>query len=215
MGLIYVNPTGPNGNPDPLLSAHDIRDTFGRMAMNDEETVALIAGGHTFGKGHGAASPDAFVGPEPEGASIEEQGLGWKNAFGSGAGVDTITSGLEGAWTRNPTQWDNDYFELLMGNDWELGEGSGGAPQWYPAGGALAGTMPSTCILAHTMSLASTDTVSRSAVSRSLPLTLHHAARRFVLIGVLSASVCPNWGSRHGARRARPGPVAPADHVHL
>ncbi|MEM7681942.1 MAG: catalase/peroxidase HPI [Planctomycetota bacterium] len=131
MGLIYVNPEGPNGNPDPAASAHDIRETFGRMAMNDEETVALIAGGHTFGKVHGAA-PDSHVGPEPEAASLEEQGLGWRNAFGTGKGDDTITSGLEGPWTRNPARWDNDYFEILLNNEWELVTGPGGANQWSP-----------------------------------------------------------------------------------
>ena len=134
MGLIYVNPEGPNGNPDPLASAADIRETFARMAMNDEETVALAAGGHTFGKGHGATNPEGHMGPEPEGASIEEQGLGWKNSYGTGKGEHAITSGLEGAWTGNPIKWDMGYFENLMGHDWELGQGSGGAHQWYPKG---------------------------------------------------------------------------------
>lgn len=142
MGLIYVNPEGPNGNPDPLLAAKDIRETFARMAMDDEETVALVAGGHTFGKCHGAADPDTYVGPEPEGGSLEEQGLGWKNSFGSGKGADTITSGLEGAWTPTPTQWDNSYFETLFGYDWELGKSPAGAQQWHPKGGAGAGTVP-------------------------------------------------------------------------
>jgi catalase-peroxidase len=132
MGLIYVNPEGPNGTPSALEAAKDIRETFGRMAMNDEETVALIAGGHTFGKAHGAANPDEYVGPEPEGASLEEQGLGWKNAYGSGKGVDTITSGLEGAWTPNPTQWDNGYFDTLFGYDWDLTKSPAGASQWIP-----------------------------------------------------------------------------------
>ena len=134
MGLIYVNPEGPNGNPDPLASAADIRETFARMAMNDEETVALAAGGHTFGKGHGATNPEGHMGPEPEGASIEEQGLGWKNSYGTGKGEHAITSGLEGAWTGNPIKWDMGYFDNLMGHDWELGQGSGGAHQWYPKG---------------------------------------------------------------------------------
>ncbi|KQP75337.1 hydroperoxidase [Aeromicrobium sp. Leaf289] len=130
MGLIYVNPEGPNGNPDPMASARDIRETFGRMAMNDEETVALIAGGHTFGKTHGAADPDAHVGAEPEGAPIEQQGLGWKNSFGTGHGNDTITSGLEVTWTTKPTQWTNDYLEILFGYEWELSESPAGAAQW-------------------------------------------------------------------------------------
>ncbi len=142
MGLIYVNPEGPNGKPDPLGSARDIRETFARMAMNDEETVALTAGGHTFGKTHGAADPHKYVGPEPEGASIEEQGLGWKNTFGSGKGVHTITSGLEGAWTPNPTKWDNGYFETLFGYEWELTKSPAGAQQWKPKGDAGAGTVP-------------------------------------------------------------------------
>ncbi len=142
MGLIYVNPEGPDGKPDPLGSARDIRETFGRMAMNDEETFALIAGGHTFGKGHGAHDPSKFVGPEPEGAPIEQQGFGWKNSAGKGNAEDTISSGLEGAWTSKPTTWDNEYLENLYGHEWELGKGSGGAWQWYAKNGAGAGTFP-------------------------------------------------------------------------
>lgn len=141
MGLIYVNPEGPNGNGDPLASAKDIRETFGRMAMNDEETVALIAGGHTFGKGHGAA-PASNVGREPEGAPIEQQGLGWKNKFGSGKGADTITSGLEGAWTSTPAEWSHDYFENLFAHEWEKKKTPAGATLWVPQNGAAAGTVP-------------------------------------------------------------------------
>ena len=136
MGLIYVNPEGPNGNPDPLLAARDIRTTFGRMAMNDEETVALIAGGHTLGKVHGAASPGKYVGPEPEAAPLEEQGLGWKNSYGSGKGADTITSGLEGAWTSTPTDWSQGYFRNLFKYEWELTKSPAGAHQWKPKGDA-------------------------------------------------------------------------------
>ena len=142
MGLIYVNPEGPNGNPDPIAAARDIRETFGRMAMNDEETVALIAGGHTFGKTHGAADPGKYVGREPAAASIEEQGTGWKNTFGSGNGANTITSGLEGAWTTTPTKWSNNYFENLFGYEWELTKSPAGAQQWKPKGNAGADTVP-------------------------------------------------------------------------
>ncbi len=141
MGLIYVNPEGPNGNPDPLAAARDIRETFRRMAMNDEETVALIAGGHTFGKTHGAGTAD-HVGAEPEGAPLEAQGLGWKNSFGTGKGADTITSGLEGIWTNTPTTWDNSFFEILFGYEWELTRSPAGAHQWQPKGAAGAGTVP-------------------------------------------------------------------------
>ena len=142
MGLIYVNPEGPNGNPDPLLSARDIRETFARMAMNDEETVALIAGGHTFGKTHGAADPSKYVGAEPEGASIEEMGLGWKNSFGTGNAGDTISSGLEGAWTPTPIAWDSSYFDVLFGFEWEQTKSPAGATQWIPKDGLAAHAVP-------------------------------------------------------------------------
>ena len=142
MGLIYVNPEGPNESGDPLAAAHDIRETFGRMAMNDEETVALIAGGHTFGKTHGAADPDTYVGREPEGAPLQEQGLGWKNSFGTGSGNDTITSGLDGTWTATPTTWDSTYFETLFGYEWEMSRSPAGAKQWIPTDPTAATTVP-------------------------------------------------------------------------
>src|SRR4029079_4848131 len=142
MGLIYVNPEGPNGTPDPLAAARDIRETFRRMAMNDEETVALIAGGHTFGKTHGAADPDQYVGREPEGASIEEQGLGWKQSYGSGKFQDVITSGLEVTWTATPTQWGNGFFDNLFGHEWELTKSPAGAHQWQPVGGTSEVSVP-------------------------------------------------------------------------
>ncbi|SNX28054.1 catalase-peroxidase [Polynucleobacter meluiroseus] len=142
MGLIYVNPEGPNGKPDPLAAAVDIRETFARMAMNDEETVALIAGGHTFGKAHGAADPNKYVGPAPEAAPIEQQGLGWKNSFGTGNAGDTISSGLEGSWVNHPTQWDGEYFDNLFGYEWELTTSPAGAHQWTPKEAAAQGTVP-------------------------------------------------------------------------
>ena len=150
MGLIYVNPEGPNGNPDPLAAAKDIRETFARMAMNDEETVALIAGGHTFGKTHGAGDPEKYVGPEPAGAPIEEQSMGWKNTMGKGHSEDTITSGLEGIWTTTPTKWSNNYLENLFGYEWELFKSPAGAHQWKPKGDAGAGTVPDAHIAGKT-----------------------------------------------------------------
>ena len=159
MGLIYVNPEGPNGNPDPLASARDIRETFARMAMNDVETVALIAGGHAFGKSHGAANPDHHVGIGPEGGDIEAQGFGWISSFESGRAGHTITSGLEGAWTTNPVKWDNNYLENLFGFEWELTRSPAGAQQWTPKNGAGAGTVPDAHdpLLRHAPMMATTD----------------------------------------------------------
>src|SRR5450755_102337 len=142
MGLIYVNPEGPNGKPDPVAAARDIRETFARMAMNDEETVALIAGGHTFGKTHGAADPDRYIGPEPEAAPLQDMGLGWRNGFGTGSGDDTITSGLEGAWNPTPITWDNNYFETLFGYEWDLTKSPAGAWQWVPTDPAAKNAVP-------------------------------------------------------------------------
>jgi catalase-peroxidase len=175
MGLIYVNPEGPNGNPDPVASARDIRETFGRMAMNDEETVALIAGGHTFGKTHGAADPSKYVGPEPAAAGIEEQVLGWKNSFGTGHGVHTITSGLEGAWTTTPTKWSNNYFENLFGFDWELTKSPAGAHQWKPKGGAGAGTVPD----AHDPALRHAPTMLTTDIAMKADPAYEKVSRKF------------------------------------
>ncbi len=175
MGLIYVNPEGPNGNPDPLAAARDIRETFGRMAMNDEETVALIAGGHTFGKTHGAADPGQYVGREPAAAGIEQQGLGWKNTFGNGHGVHTITSGLEGAWTTTPIQWSNNFFENLFGFEWELTKSPAGAHQWKPKGGAGAGTVPD----AHDPSLRHAPTMLTTDLSLKVDPAYEKISRRF------------------------------------
>ena len=175
MGLIYVNPEGPNGNPDPLAAAKHIRETFRRMAMNDEETVALIAGGHTFGKAHGAASDD-HVGPEPEGAGIEDQGLGWKNRFGSGKGGDTITSGLEGAWTTNPVKWDNNYFENLYGYDWKLTKSPAGASQYTPENASEVATVPD----AHDASKKHAPMMLTTDLSMRMDPTYGPIAKRFL-----------------------------------
>jgi catalase-peroxidase len=175
MGLIYVNPEGPNGKPDPIAAARDIKDTFGRMAMNDEETVALIAGGHTFGKTHGAGDPGRYVGPEPEGADIETQGFGWKNTMGSGKGVDTITSGLEGAWTTNPVSWDNNFFENLFGNEWELTKSPAGAYQWTPKDAAAAGTVPD----AHDPSKRHAPMMATTDLALRMDPTYEKISRRF------------------------------------
>ena len=175
MGLIYVNPEGPNGHPDPVASARDIRETFGRMAMNDEETVALIAGGHTFGKTHGAADPSKYVGAEPAGASIEEQGTGWKNTFGKGNAEDTITSGLEGAWTTTPVQWSNNYFENLFGYEWELSKSPAGAYQWKPKDGAGAGLVPD----AHDPSRSHAPTMLTTDIALRMDPAYEKVSRRF------------------------------------
>ncbi len=175
MGLIYVNPEGPNGKPDPVAAARDIRETFGRMAMNDEETVALIAGGHTFGKTHGAGDPRQYVGAEPAGAAIEEQSLGWKNTFGSGNGSYTITSGLEGAWTTTPTKWSNNFFENLFGFEWELGKSPAGAFQWKPKNSAGAGTVPD----AHDPSMRHAPTMLTTDLALRFDPVYEKISRRF------------------------------------
>ena len=176
MGLIYVNPEGPNGVPDPIAAARDIRETFRRMAMNDEETVALIAGGHSFGKTHGAADPDRYVGPEPEGAPLEEQGLGWKNANGGGNAGDTITSGLEGIWTPTPVSWDNSFFETLFGYEWELSKSPAGANQWVPKDGAGAGTVPD----AHDPARSHTPTMLTTDLALRVDPVYEPISRRFL-----------------------------------
>jgi len=175
MGLIYVNPEGPNGNPDPLASARDIRETFGRMAMNDEETVALIAGGHTFGKTHGAADPSIYVGAEPAAAGIEQQSQGWKNTFGTGNGEDTITSGLEGAWTTTPTKWSNNYFENLFSYEWELAKSPAGAHQWKPKGGAGVGLVPD----AHNASKSHAPTMLTTDIALRMDPAYEEISRNF------------------------------------
>jgi catalase-peroxidase len=176
MGLIYVNPEGPNGNPDPLAAATDIRETFHRMAMNDEETVALIAGGHTFGKTHGASDADEHIGPEPEGAPLEAQGLGWSNSYRSGKGADTITSGLEGAWTATPKAWDSSFFETLFGNEWELTKSPAGAHQWKPKDGAGAGTVPD----AHVATATHAPTMLTTDLALRLDPAYEPISRRFL-----------------------------------
>ncbi|MFC5286400.1 catalase/peroxidase HPI [Actinokineospora guangxiensis] len=176
MGLIYVNPEGPNGSGDPLASARDIRDTFSRMAMNDEETVALVAGGHTFGKTHGAGDADANVGAEPEGAPLEEQGLGWKNAFGSGKAEDTITSGLEGAWTPTPAAWDHSFFETLFAYEWELVYSPAGAKQWKPKDGGGAGTVPD----AHLADVSHQPTMTTADMALRVDPVYEQISRRFL-----------------------------------
>ncbi|MES2830592.1 MAG: catalase/peroxidase HPI [Pseudomonadota bacterium] len=175
MGLVYVNPEGPNGNPDPVASARDIRDTFARMAMNDEETVALVAGGHTFGKCHGAADPGQHVGHEPERGDITDQGFGWKNAHGTGFGAHTITSGLEGAWTTNPTKWDNEYFDILFKYEWELTKSPAGAHQWMPKNNAGAGTVPD----AHDPSLRHAPMMSTADLAMRMDPAYEKISRRF------------------------------------
>ena len=175
MGLIYVNPEGPNGNPDPVAAARDIRETFGRMAMNDEETVALIAGGHSFGKTHGAVDPDKYVGKEPAAAGIEEQSLGWKNTYGTGNAGDTFTSGLEGTWTTTPTKWSNNFFENLFGYEWELTKSPAGAHQWKPTGGAGEGTVPD----AHDSSKSHTPIMLTTDISLREDPAYEKISRRF------------------------------------
>ena len=213
MGLIYVNPEGPNGNPDPVASARDIRETFARMAMNDEETVALIVGGHTFGKTHGAA-PASHVGAEPEGTSFEEMGLGWKNSFGTGVGGDAITSGLEVIWTQTPTKWSNHFLTNLFGYDWELTKSPAGAHQWKPKGNAAAGTVPDAYDPSkhHAPSMLTTDLALRfdpvyEKISRDF---LDHPDR-------VRRRLCPRLVQahppRHGTDQPLSGPLVPKEEL--
>ena len=214
MGLIYVNPEGPNGEPDPLAAARDIRETFRRMAMNDEETVALIAGGHTFGKTHGAADPDEYVGAEPEGAPLEEQGLGWKNSFGTGKGADAITSGIEVTWSATPTQWSNQFFDNLFGHEWEKTKSPAGAWQWQPAGGAGAVTVPGPDAgsASRPPTMLTTDLALRfDPIYEPISRRFHEnpgRVRRRVRAGLVQAHA-----PRHGPDRALPRPARPAGRV--
>ncbi len=208
MGLIYVNPEGPNGKPDPVAAARDIRETFKRMAMNDEETVALIAGGHTFGKTHGAAKDTEYLGPEPEGAPIEQQGLGWKSKFGTGKGDDAITSNLEVIWSQTPTKWSNNFFSNLFGYEWELTKSPAGAYQWTPKDGAGAGTVPDPHDPSkrRSPSMLTTDLVPavRPGLRKDLEAVLRESgsARRRVCPGVVQADA-----PRHGSDRALSRPA--------
>ena len=191
MGLIYVNPEGPNGNPDPLAAARDIRETFARMAMDDVETFALIAGGHTFGKTHGAADPIPHVGPEPEGASLAEQGLGWKNSYGTGKGRDAITSGLEVTWTTTPTRWDNSFLEILFGYEWEPSTSPAGAHQWQPKGGAGANTVPDP----EDGTLSRPPTMLTTDLSLRVDPVYEQIGRRFLSTRTSSRTPSPGRGS--------------------
>ena len=209
MGLIYVNPEGPNGNPDPLAAARDIRETFRRMAMNDEETVALIAGGHTFGKTHGAG-PEEYVGPEPEAAPLEEQGLGWKSTYGTGKGGDAITSGLEVTWTATPTTWDNSFLENLFGYEWELTKSPAGAHQWKPKDGAGAGTVPDAHDPSKTPRADDADDRPRAARRPGLRADLAALPREPGRVrGRLRAGLVQADPPRHGPDRALPRPGGP------
>ncbi len=207
MGLIYVNPEGPNGDPDPLAAAKDIRETFARMAMNDEETLALIVGGHTFGKTHGAVDPSK-IGPEPEAASLEQQGLGWKNSVGAGNGAQTLTSGLEGAWTKQPAKWDNGFLENLFEYDWELTESPAGAKQWTPKNAEAQGTVPDAHDPSkrHAPMMLTTDLALKARpdlrADREALLREPRPARGRVREGLVQAAA-----PRHGPRLALPRPV--------